>query len=88
MEMQSLNRPEWWACGIAMASLLISVITLLRGRTQLRLSIGQQDRDDTIVVSNLSPHAIEVVALGAVKPNGCLEEFFEQHDPWLAGRHR
>lgn len=71
-----------------MASLLISVISLVRGRTRLWLSIGQQDRDDTIVVSNLSPHAVEVVALGAVKPNGYLEEFFDHHDPWLAEPQR
>lgn len=84
MDVQPSDGVDWFARITAGIGLLISVWTLWRGKTRVRLYLGQQDREDTIVVSNLSPHAIEVVALGAVKPNGYLKEFFDGHDPWLA----
>lgn len=73
---------DWGARIPAFAGLALSILALWKGRTSVNLYLGSYDRDDLIVVSNLSPHAIEITSLGVVAADGSLSDWFDGPDAW------
>lgn len=69
---------DWGARIPAYAGLALSVWALWRGRTVVRVRLGDDERDSTIVISNLSPHAIEVTKVGLVEADGNLSTWAEE----------
>ncbi|QHG68074.1 hypothetical protein [Pseudomonas putida] len=68
---------DWGARIPAYAGLLLSVWALWRGRTVVKVRLGNDPRDSTVVISNLSPHAIEITAVGLVEADGSLTRWAE-----------
>lgn len=73
---------DWGSRIPAYASLVLSLLALWRGRTSVKVSLGIRDKDEEIWVTNMSPHEIEIVSLGAVKGDGSLSDWFDGPDPW------
>lgn len=73
---------DWGSRIPAYAGLALSILALWRGRTSVRLYLGSYDRDDLIIVSNLSPHAIEITSVGVVEADGSLSDWFDGPDAW------
>lgn len=73
---------DWGARIPAFAGLVLSIFALWRGRTSVKLVLGFIDQEEQIVVSNLSPHAIELTSLGAIRDNGSLDDWFDGPDAW------
>lgn len=73
--------------GIAILSLILSVIALWRTRTSLRVF---RDHDDgaCVTVTNNSPHAVTITQIGFLETNGELAPFVTQSgfDPPLPHR--
>ncbi|MGG4659361.1 hypothetical protein ACLPJF_13620 [Pseudomonas vlassakiae] len=78
-----LNKDIDWGSRIpAYAGLALSILALWKGRTTVSLYLGFHDRDDLVVVSNLSPHAIEITSVGVVEADGSLSDWFDGPDAW------
>lgn len=79
----ALNRDVDWGSRIpAYAGLALSILALWKGRTSVSLYLGFYDRDDLVIVSNLSPHAIEITSVGVVEADGSLYDLFDGPHPW------
>lgn len=77
-----MDEIDWWSRVPAYAGLALSLFALLRGRTQVGVSLGNQYRDEEIFVSNMSPHEVEIVSLGAINADGSLSDWTNGPDPW------
>ncbi|NUU37398.1 hypothetical protein HNQ83_20310 [Pseudomonas sp. C2B4] len=80
---ETLNKDIDWGARIpAFAGLALSIVALWKGRTSVKLYLGSHYRDDLVVVSNLSPHTIEITSVGVVAADGSLSDWFDGPDPW------
>jgi hypothetical protein len=77
-----MDEIDWGSRIPAYAGLALSLWALWRGRTYVKVSLGFRDRAEEIWVTNMSPHDIEIVSLGAVKADGSLSDWFDGPDPW------
>lgn len=77
-----MDEIDWGSRIPAYAGLVLALLALWRGRTYVRVSLGFRGRDEEIWVTNMSPHEIEIVSLGAVKADGSLSDWFDGPDPW------
>lgn len=66
---------DWGSRIPAYAGLGLSLLALWRGRTSVRVSLGLRDRDEEIWVTNISPHEVKIVSLGAVNADGSLSDW-------------
>lgn len=77
-----MDEIDWGSRIPAYAGLALALLALWRGRTSVRVSLGFRDRDEEIWVTNMSPHEVEIVSLGAVNADGSLSDWFDGPDPW------
>lgn len=84
--MEAKDVVDWGSRIPAYAGLLLSVLALWltywRGRTRIKLFLGKEEEDSTLMVYNLSPHAVQIVSLGVVEADGSLSDWFDGPDPW------
>ncbi len=78
----SMDEIDWGSRIPAYAGLALALLALWRGRTSVRVSLGSRGRDEEIWVSNMSPHEVEIVSLGAVSADGRLSDWSDGPDPW------
>lgn len=64
--------------GISIVSLLISALALFRTRTSLSLFV---EDDDSVTVTNNSPHAVTLVELGVIEHDGNLLNYWQGGTP-------
>ncbi|WP_129398498.1 hypothetical protein [Pseudomonas syringae] len=77
-----MDEIDWGSRVPAYVGLVLSLLALWRGRTSVKVSLGIRDKDEEIWVTNMSPHEVEIVSLGAVKADGSLSDWFDGPDPW------
>lgn len=77
-----MDEIDWGSRIPAYAGLLLSLLALWRGRTSVKVSLGFRDKDEEIWVTNMSPHEVEIVALGSVKADGSLSAWSDGPDPF------
>jgi hypothetical protein len=77
-----MDEIDWGSRIPAYAGLALSILALWRGRTSVKVSLGFRDKDEEIWVTNMSPHEVEIVSLGAVNSDGSLSDWFDGPDPW------
>lgn len=77
-----MDEIDWGSRIPAYAGLALALIALWRGRTYVKVSLGLRDRNEEIWVTNMSPHEVEIVSLGAVKPDGSLSDWSDGPDQW------
>ncbi|KPW66528.1 hypothetical protein ALO82_200160 [Pseudomonas syringae pv. broussonetiae] len=73
-----MSEVDWWSRVPAYAGLALSAFAVLRGRTTLKGSLGNQDNYEEIFVSNISPHEGEIVWLGAINADGSLSDWSDE----------
>lgn len=73
---------DWGSRIPAYVGLALSVLALWRGRSSVRVFLGCGHKADLIIVSNLSPHAIEITSVGVIEANGDLSDWFDGPDAW------
>ncbi|WP_296180344.1 hypothetical protein [Pseudomonas sp. UBA1879] len=77
-----MDEVDWWSRIPAYAGLGLSVFAVFRGRTYLQVSLGNQYDHEEIFVSNMSPHEVEVISLGAINADGSLSDWTDGPQPW------
>ena len=75
-----MSEVDWWSRVPAYAGLALSAFAVWRGRTTLKVSLGNQDNYEDFRLE-YHPHEGEIVSLGTINADGSLSDWSDGPTP-------